>query len=379
MKGKKKVFDPTICVTHQCNLNCVYCYEKHKGATKMDLDTAKSCVDYIFTHIPEYAVDGVTLGFIGGEPLFEFELLRQLYEYTMEKYPNVKKVFYATTNGTLLTEEMKIWFREHCQNFVLGLSLDGTAEVHNHNRSDSFSRIDTEFFCTTWPEQAVKMTLSEYSIPHLAESIKFIHSLGFKKIRGVNLAEGNFNWDEERVIRELIPQLEELVEYYLEQGDSLYNQMLDKQLEFCEAKGRKKRKWCGTGVSCLFFDVDGKRYPCSYFSPMTFSEDELEEIAASDFTDEKLFVDDKCFEECYLYPLCPTCAGANYQTNKSFGEKNKIHCKMQKLIALFAADLQAKKISKNPDLYDELTTYYTIEAIKKIKELYYDEFKEYGL
>ena len=112
---------------------------------------------------------------------------------------------------------------------------------------------------------------------------------------------------------------------------------------------------------------------------MTFSEDELAEIVASDFTDEKLFVDDKCFEECYLYPLCPTCAGANYQTNKSFGEKNKIHCKTQKLIALFAADLQAKKISKNPDLYDELTTYYTIEAIEKIKKLYYDEFKGYGL
>lgn len=374
-----KRFDPTICVTHQCNLNCVYCYEKHKGVARMDLDTAKACVDYIFTHIPDYAVDGVSLGFMGGEPLLEFELLKQLYEYTYEKYPDEKKLFYATTNGALLTDEMKSWFRENSQGFVLGLSLDGTAEVHNHNRSGSFEKIDTKFFSETWPEQAVKMTLSEYSIPHLAESIKFIHSLGFKRIRGVNLAEGNFDWNEEQIIRDLIPQLKELVEFYFEQGDSLHNPMFDKQLEVCEAKGRRKRKWCGTGVNCLFFDVDGKRYPCSFFSPMTFSSEELEEVMAYDFTDETLFVDDHCFEECYLYPLCPACAGANYQTNKSFGEKNKIHCKTQKLIALFAADLQARKIAKNPELYDELTTYYTIGAIQKIKELYYDEFKEYGI
>lgn len=379
MKERKKCFDPTICVTHKCNLNCVYCYQKHKGFARMDLDTAITCADYIFTHIPDYAIDGVTLNFMGGEPLLEFDLLKSVYKYTKEKYPNIKKVFFATTNGTLLTEEMKEWFRNHRHDFVLGLSLDGTDEVHNYNRSNSFSKIDTSFFLENWPEQGVKMTLSEFSISRLAESVKFIHSLGFKKIRGVNLAEGNFDWDEEQVIQVLIPQLKELVKYYLEQEDLLFNQMLDKPLELCAAKERKKLKWCGTGVSCIFFDVDGKRYPCSFFTPMTFSAEELEKVCAADFTDNKLFVDDKCFNDCYIYPLCPTCAGANYQTNGSFGKKNKIHCKTQKLITLFAADLLAKKISKNPCLYDECTTYFTIEVIEKVKELYYKEFIEYDL
>lgn len=379
MKQPRKGFDPTLCVTHRCNLDCVYCYQKYKGAARMDVDTAKASVDYIFNHIPKQANDGVTVNFMGGEPLLEFDLLKQVYEYTMDKYPNEKKVFFATTNGTLLNEEMKAWFREHRHNFVLGLSLDGTPEVHNHNRSNSFSKIDTGFFLENWPEQGVKMTISEYSIPRIAECVKYIHSLGFKKIRGVNLAEGNFDWNEEDVIRQLIPQLEELVEFYANSDEVLYNQMLNKPLELCEAKDRKKLKWCGTGVSCLFFDVDGKRYPCSYFTPMTFSKDELEEIMASDFTKNELFVDNKCFDECYIYPLCPTCAGANYQTNKAFGKKNKIHCRTQKLITLFAADLLAKKISKNPDLYDESRTYFIINAIKRIKELYYDEFKEYGI
>ena len=171
MKQQRKVFDPTLCVTHSCNLNCVYCYQKHKSVDRMDFETAKASVDYIFTHIPEHAVDGVTLNFMGGEPLLEFGLLKQVYEYAMETYPEVKKVFFATTNGTLLTEEMKEWFRVHRHNFVLGLSLDGTAEVHNNNRSGCFEKIDIEFFVTNWPEQGVKMTLSEYSIPRLAESV----------------------------------------------------------------------------------------------------------------------------------------------------------------------------------------------------------------
>lgn len=344
----------------------------------MSFQTAKKCVDVIFKSYQKNVYAGILLKFMGGEPLLEFNLLRQVYEYVNESYPDTKKMFFATTNGTLLNDEMKAWFHEHRKTFYLGLSIDGTEDVHNHNRSGSFEKLDTKFFAENWPEQGVKMTISEYSIPRIAESIKYIHSLGFQKVRGVNLAEGNFQWDEEEVIRELIPQLKELVDFYLE-NDSLYNQMFDKQLDLCEAKERIKLKWCGTGVSCLFFDVDGKQYPCSYFTPMTFSEQELEKIMSLDFTNEELFADDKCFHDCYLYPLCPTCAGANYQTNGAFGVKNKIHCRTQKLISLFAADLQAKKIIKNPKLYDPNKTYYTIRAIEEIRRLYYDEFRKYGL
>lgn len=45
-----------------------------------------------------------------------------------------------------MNEEMKAWFREHRHNFVLGLSLDGTPEVHNHNRSNSFLKLTEDFF-----------------------------------------------------------------------------------------------------------------------------------------------------------------------------------------------------------------------------------------
>lgn len=376
---KKMRFNPSICVTHNCNLNCTYCYQKHDATSRMTFDTAKICIDYIFQNIPDYAVDGVEVGFIGGEPLLEFNLLKQIFLYTYTNYSNIEWIFYATTNGTLLNDEMKEWFSAHRKEFVLGLSLDGTRETHNTNRSNSFDKIDIDFFLKNWPEQGVKMTLSEYSIPRLAENIKFIHSLGIRNIRGVNLAEGAFDWDDDKYIEMLIPQLSELVDFYLESDGEMINQMLDKRIAACEVKKVDKRKWCGIGTGCPFFDIDGKKYPCSFITPMTFSMDEIANIVETDFTKNENFIDDDCFNYCYIYPICPTCAGANYLKNKSFKIREKSRCKIQKLITLFAADLQAKQIVKNPKAYNDSVLYNTIEAIKKIRSLYLDEFKEFGL
>lgn len=369
-------FSPSLCVTHSCNLNCVYCYQQHKTSERMSFDTAKGVIDWIFSHVPPGA-ESVGIDFIGGEPLLEFDLIRKIVAYTCAEKRAVPYMFFATTNGTLLTDEMKRWFTEHKRCFVLGLSLDGTRDTHNHNRSGSFDRIDTDFFLRNWPEQGVKMTLSDYSIPRLAENIKFVHSLGFKRIRGVNLAEGSYDWSDEEYIRLLIPQLRELVDFYLENDQLLPNQMLDKRIEFCEAKNRERQKWCGIGTGCPFFDVDGKRYPCAFTTPMTFSAEELERILTTDFTDHDAFVDEDCFTNCYLYPICPTCSGANYLNNSSFKARDKRRCRVQKLIALFMADMQARKIAKNPAAFDDDTLYHKIEAIKKIRSLYLKEFQPY--
>lgn len=379
VKRKKIRFVPSICVTHDCNLNCTYCYQRHDRTGKMTLDTAKACIDDIFHSVPDYAVDGVEVGFIGGEPLLEFELLKKVFSYTRSRYPDVETIFYATTNGTLLDSEMKAWFTAHRRDFVLGLSLDGARETHNANRSGSFDRIDIDFFRRNWPEQGVKMTLSAYSIPRLAENCRFVHSLGFRSIRGVNLAEGDFDWDDDQYIELLIPQLSELVRFYLDSGETLSNQMLDRRLAACETERAGRHKWCGIGTGCPFYDVDGKKYPCSFITPMTFSPEEIADILRTDFTNEDNFIDDSCRESCYMFPICPTCSGANYLKNKSFKTRDKSRCRIQKLVLLFAADLQARRIVRNPEALNPGALYHTIEAIKNIRALYLDEFQRFGL
>jgi radical SAM protein with 4Fe4S-binding SPASM domain len=271
---------------------------------------------------------------------------------------------------------MKRWFTVHKTCFVLGLSLDGTKETHDHNRSNSFDKIDIDFFRRNWPEQGIKMTLSDYSLVHLADDVKYLHSLGLGEINGVNPAEGEFDWSKDEYIKILIPQLTELVEFYVEHEAVKPSQLFNKQLEVCEAE-TKNKKWCGIGTGTPFFDVDGTMYPCSFITPMTFSRAELDDILRTNFADEDNFVDEDCYRNCYIYPICPTCSGANYMVNKSLKQRNKKKCRIQKLIALFIADFQAKLIAKNQKRYDDKTLYFTIAAIKKIRELYLPEFEPF--
>lgn len=377
IKDQAKIdFAPTICVTHKCNLSCIYCYQQH-DKSRMDRTTAKRVIDWIFENIPE-GRKSVTISLIGGEPLLEFKLIQQIYEYTMMKKGNIPVRFFASTNGTIMTSKMKEWFNAHSKEFILGLSLDGNRETQNYNRSNSYDLIDYEFFIKNWPNQGVKMTLSEFSLDHLAENVKFVYSLGFKKIDGTNLAEGDFEWEQERFIKMLIPQLEKLVSFYLENPNLKLIQMFDRRLELCDVDNREIKKNCGIGSNIVFFDTDGKRFPCSFVTPMTFSVEELNQILETDFNESENFIDYDCYNNCYIYPICSTCAGGNYQANKSFSKRNRSKCKINKLIALFIADLHSKRIIKFPELYpNETILYHTIEAIKHIRELYLDEYIDY--
>lgn len=375
MKKERSVtYHPTICVTQKCNLNCRYCYQQHNEKS-IPLETAKHCIDDIFQK-DAIKTNKIEVNFIGGEPLLQFDLLKSLYEYTKATY---KKdfTFFATTNGTILSDEMKSWFSEHKNSFILGLSLDGDKETHDYNRSNSFDKIDINFFKNTYPTQNVKMTLTEFSLKHFAHNIKFIHSLGFNFIGGVNLYEGTFDWSKNEYLYILIPQLRELVDYYL-QNPSKTNQMFKKKLANLDVKdGRKVRKYCGIGSGTAFYDVDGIKRPCSYCTPMIFDFEVLKNIEKTDFSKADNFVDMDCFNNCYIYPICPHCSGANYLATGSFSKWDRSKCKIQKLITLFIADLEAKKIIKNPNLYDKTKTYYTIRAIEKIRELYYPEYEKF--
>ena len=381
MSIKSKIYrndySPSICVTHNCNLSCIYCYQHHDADNSMSLKTAKKCIDWILANVPENK-EALTINLIGGEPLLEFQLIQKIYEYTMERQRDIPVRFFASTNGTLLTSEMKEWITERRHNFILGLSLDGNKETQDFNRSNSFDLIDFEFFLKNWSNQGIKMTLSEFSLNHLAENIKFVHNLGFKRIDGVNLFEGDFDWNQESIIIKLIPQLQKIVDFYLENPKLELNQMFNKKIELCSASREKKHKCCGIGTNVIFFDTDGKKYPCSFVTPMTFKTEELDEILKIDFNNDDLFVDEECYKECYIFPVCSVCAGGNYLKNKSFGIRNKDRCKINKLITLFIADLHSKRILRYPELYpDETRLYHLIEAIQNVRNLYLEEFSEY--
>lgn len=117
-----------LMVTSSCNLNCVYCYESHKTSHKMDFDTAKRAILDVFD---ETGFDGVSIQFMGGEPLLAFPLIKDVSEWLWSKNIKYPYSLFAATNGTLLNEDMKVWFTANKHRISLGLSFDGDVNESN--------------------------------------------------------------------------------------------------------------------------------------------------------------------------------------------------------------------------------------------------------
>jgi uncharacterized protein len=134
----RKIEKITLQLTQNCNLRCKYCvYSNSKTSRqrshtrkKMSLETAKKSIDFLWNH----SVDSrrVNVGFYGGEPLLEFEMMQKIVEYSKRQFIGKELSFSITTNGTLLNDEIIHYFEDF--DIPIIISLDGIKEVHNKNR-----------------------------------------------------------------------------------------------------------------------------------------------------------------------------------------------------------------------------------------------------
>lgn len=373
MVRERKYYTIPLCLTHRCNLNCIYCFEKHDADHEITLDTAIRCIQEVCDTVEANAT--IEFIFFGGEPLLRFDLIRLIVN-NMENLNVAQKCrFFASTNGALLTEEMKLWFVKNKEKVVLGLSLDGARESHNYNRSNSYDKIDISFFKNTWPSQNVKMTVSEHTLKSYADDVIFLHSLGFG-INGGDICLGNSTWQNKNLLQEFGKQLMRLVDYYSGCENPPYNALLDIDIAGCASKSRVKVKSCAVGDKLYFYDTNGEKFPCTFMTPMTFSSEELEKIRNIDFKDVEQFTDIDCYTSCYLYPICKRCPAENYLHNHTFKLWNKEKCGFTEMLALAVSEIEAKKILKNPLVYDDTKLYYTIEGIKIIRNLYQKKYSD---
>lgn len=359
-----------LIVTNKCNLRCSYCYENHEGKGPISKEIAQEHISEVLNNDKKYR--SITISLFGGEPFLHFERIREICEWTWGKKWRVPYVFSFSTNGTLLDLEIKSWLAQNKDRILLVLSADGTPESQNINRSNSFDKIDFDFFVKNWENPQVKMTISRESLKNLARDVIFFHDLGFE-FAECNLAMG-IDWEDEEYTDVLKQQLDILLDYYRKHRDLNPAQIINMPIGSCENE-KVLHKWCGVGRELMTVDVDGKRYPCNFITPMSFSEEELDILLHKDFTNIREILDEKCFEECYLYPVCPTCYGADYKVTQSFKEKDKSICKLMEIEALYSAALMATKIADIEDVEtmsveEKGILYKKINAIKTIKRLY---------
>ncbi|MEQ1891138.1 MAG: radical SAM protein [Planctomycetota bacterium] len=131
-----------ILVQTSCNLKCTYCYEVDAGfhgtGKSMKSATGRRSIDLFLERAgPRKQLD---ITFFGGEPLLNFELVRELVDYARERARALDKeiTFKLTTNGVLLDDEIIAYLVEN--RFAVMISLDGEPEKNDLMRKDHAGR-----------------------------------------------------------------------------------------------------------------------------------------------------------------------------------------------------------------------------------------------
>lgn len=124
-------------VTQACNFKCRYCgyagdnylNRRHNGLS-MSWETAKRAIDFYIQHSKSAPVSQI--GFYGGEPLLEIDLIEKCIEYIEESLKGRENEYYITTNGTLINDKVVELLNKYT--IHLAISLDGPENLHNKNR-----------------------------------------------------------------------------------------------------------------------------------------------------------------------------------------------------------------------------------------------------
>ncbi len=313
-----------LTLTNRCNLSCVYCYEHNKELRSMPLETALDIVQREMTM--QDGSDFVCVYYFGGEPFLEFENIRKIHDFLGSREWPKGWFCFSTTNGTLVHEEQQKWLLEHDDSIEVYVSLDGTKQMHDTNRSGSFDRIDTEFFAKHYP--FAKMTITEKTLPHLAEGAISLHERGFEV--SANMGYG-VRWKDESP-RVLAEQLQIMMEYYYSHPDCKPANTLNLPILDLEPGTSSPRRFCGVGPMMRSYDVDGNAYPCHAFAPLCLGKKKSELSLKLDFTCPLRLaeLDEKC-RNCPVVGYCPTCYGINYCATGNIYHMPDDHCKMMKV------------------------------------------------
>ena len=344
-----------LMITHACNLNCTYCYEVHKRNAYMSLDLAKDIIlkEAQFVNDSD-SFDELAIDFMGGEPFMNFALIKDVVEWLEEGVITVPWICYASTNGTLLTDEIKDWLREHKNSFVLSASYDGNSKMQSVNRGTEKHNIDLDFFHELWPFQHFHMTISKETLPTLAEGVLSMQEKGCEV--DAALAQGvDWTIDDAVIYRE---QLCILKDAYLNDTGLAPLNILKRYVNIFDLPAEEKvqGKWCGTGIQMAAYDIDGKKYGCHMFTPLVLGRDRALLADTVEWNSPVSIADDYC-KNCVLRKFCPTCLGFNYEYRGDMAVRDKQWCPMVLAEALTACEFQVERIAAMDQLDNQDAEY----------------------
>lgn len=359
----------TLMITHSCNLNCIYCFEKFKSNQKMSFDVAIGILEREFA-LFENEKGRLAIEFFGGEPLTNISLIKQIYDWVKKKKPTIDYVFQITTNGTLLTDDIKEWLIERKNDFRIVMSVDGTEAMQMGNRGCKLSDLPIDYVRNVWPNSYFKMTLSSDTLCEYAKGLISLYEKGFNIAS--SLAEGQTwkNGDAE-IYR---TQLNQIGDYFLSHPDKIVQHPFNFLFKMYLDQSVNKLPWknCGVGTTIKMYDIDGKLYPCHLFLPMVHGNKHvLNEIANINFTNHELIIDEDC-KCCPALKICKTCYGYNFIQRNNVIKRDKSMCSLRLVEAQEVSAFEVKYLMNKKEKlssYELLMLKAALRCYQQIKDI----------
>ncbi|WP_054741468.1 thioether cross-link-forming SCIFF peptide maturase [Cellulosilyticum ruminicola] len=337
-------------VAHDCNLKCKYCFagegEYHGHRSLMSIEVGKKAIDFIIENSKHRK--NIEIDFFGGEPLMNWEMVKETVDYARQREKETGKNFRftMTTNGVLLNDEIIDYLNENMHNVVL--SLDGRKEVNDNMRPTANGKGSYDIILPKFKKLVEKRGNKQYylrgTFTHhnldFAEDVKHMTGEGFKEVSVEPVVAPN---DMDYAIKPndvetLCAEYEKLAKYIvtqIRQGDgfNFFHFMVDLEGGPCV---HKRLAGCGSGTEYLAVTPEGDLYPCHQF--VGIPEFKMGDVNVgvtntemrSKFEKCNVYSKDEC-RSCWAKFFCSGgCAANSYNFHGDIHHVYEIGCELQK-------------------------------------------------
>ena len=349
---KRQTVVKALClhIAHDCNLACKYCFaeegEYHGRRALMSLEVGKKALDFLVANSGNRV--NLEVDFFGGEPLMNWQVVKELVKYgrSLEAPNNKKFRFTLTTNGVLLNDEIMEFANREMANVVL--SIDGRKEVHDKMRPFRGGQGSYDLIVPRFQKIAESRGQERYYVRgtfthnnlDFSRDVLHLADLGFKQISVEPVVAGPE--DDYAITEDDLPVLmEEYDKLAVEmakrrkagKGFHFFHFMIDLEGGPCVAK---RLSGCGSGTEYLAVTPWGDLYPCHQFvGNEKFLMGNVEEgILRNDVRDEfkccNVYAKEKC-RKCFAKFYCSGgCAANSRHFHGNITSVYEVGCKMQR-------------------------------------------------
>lgn len=353
-------------VSHDCNLRCKYCFAATGDfgvkRTLMNAETGKKAIDFIIG--ASGSRRNIEIDFFGGEPLMNFQVVKEITDYANEKAKAAGKIFRLTltTNAMLLNGENSKFINEHMGNVVL--SIDGRKDVNDRMRYRVDGSGSYETIMPKIKDMAESRNQDRYYVRgtftrenlDFSKDVLHLADQGFKQISIEPVVAGkDSGYDlREEDLPVLFAEYEKLAYEYVKRykegnGFNFFHFMIDLEQGPCAVK---RLKGCGSGSEYVAITPEGDIYPCHQFVGMEEFKMgnvndgfEVRKEVVDRFKGSNINSKEQC-RSCWAKFYCSGgCAANAYQFNGDIDKPYGIACELEKKRVECALWIKAMEMS----------------------------------